>query len=131
MMSSRGGWTHCKAENRWKRGYHAAKRLQLGKQYQTHQSELQTRTAFDGMDLSDKEKKRILNERKATFMGSLSKGIGKDDESSHKELGYQSKALEQQHWWVGCDGCADGRLEMIDWKVGSCMIGLMAASVRE
>jgi hypothetical protein len=70
----------------------------VGKQIQSEQPELQSRSAFEGLHLSDEDKKRIMHKRRATFMGSLSMGIGKVDESKAKALGYQSKALEQQHW---------------------------------
>ena len=35
--------------------------------------------------------------RRATFWGSLSKGVGKERDET-EELPYQSKSLEQQHW---------------------------------
>lgn len=84
---------------RWKRAYHAAKRLQTGRGVHDHQTQLKSRSAFDGLNLSEEEKRKILHKRRAKFMGSLSLGVG-DVVGNSKALEYQSKALEQQHWFV-------------------------------
>lgn len=54
-------------------------------------------TAFDDREYSPEEKKRILHARRATFLGSLTMGVGKALEDG-EQLPFQSKSLEQQHW---------------------------------
>lgn len=54
-------------------------------------------SAFDDREYSPEEKKRILHSRRATFLGSLTMGVGKALDEG-EELPFQSKSLEQQHW---------------------------------
>jgi hypothetical protein len=86
--------------NRWRRGLHAAKRLQFGDGLTTTQQTPATASsAFDDREYTPEEKNRILHERRATFLGSLSMGVGKALDEG-EELPFQSKSLEQQHWYV-------------------------------
>lgn len=54
-------------------------------------------SAFDDCDYSAEEKKKILHARRATFLGSLTMGVGKALDEG-EVLPFQSKSLEQQHW---------------------------------
>lgn len=83
---------------------HAAARLQEGDGLYTKHS-TQPEEYEENPPLSDKQRK----DRKATFLGSLSMGIGAGQARDEaEELPYSTKALEQQHW-----------LEMIDAKVST------------
>ncbi|RXK41274.1 hypothetical protein M231_01424 [Tremella mesenterica] len=94
--------------SRWHRGLHAAERIQDGDAlYEAtpdHTSSIRTKSAFNYGEWTEEEKSQALKKRRATFLGSLSMGIGKERDQA-VELPFQSKALEQQHW-----------LEMIDAK---------------
>ncbi|WVR03884.1 hypothetical protein IAU60_000883 [Kwoniella sp. DSM 27419] len=88
--------------SRWRRAVHAAARLQEGEGVYDPPKSLTQEVAYE--DLPEKVRKA----RKATFLGSLSMGVGKEAPNGQDEqavLPFQSKALEQQHW-----------LEMIDSK---------------
>jgi len=113
-------------KSRWRRGVHAAARLQHGDglyPVSPSESNINDNTnTYDtnkatggscggapgqaqegaGAILLDPE---TLAARRATFLGKLSMGVGKMRDEA-EELPYQSKSLEQQHW-----------LEMIDGKV--------------
>lgn len=106
-----------KADDRWRRGLHAAKRLQFGDGLTNGDKTPSTASsAFDDREYTEEEKEKILHHRRATFLGSLSMGVGKAlDENA--ELPFQSKSLEQQHWYVHITLAGlMSRLEMIDWK---------------
>jgi len=94
--------------SRWRRGLHAAKRLQFGDGLTNgDQTPSTASSAFDDREYTQEEKEKILHHRRATFLGSLTMGVGKAlDESD--ELPFQSKSLEQQHWYVTVNiTCAD------------------------
>ena len=96
------------ANSRWRRGLHAAKRLQFGDGLTNgDQTPSTASSAFDDREYTQEEKEKILHHRRATFLGSLTMGVGKAlDESD--ELPFQSKSLEQQHWYVTVNiTCAD------------------------
>jgi hypothetical protein len=85
---------------RWRRGLHAAKRLQMGDGLTVDPLiPSVASSAFDDREYSPEEKEKILHHRRATFLGSLSMGVGKALDEG-EELPFQSKSLEQQHWYV-------------------------------
>jgi len=88
------------ANGRWRRGLHAAKRLQFGDGLTNGDETPSTASsAFDDREYTQEEKEKILHHRRATFLGSLTMGVGKALDES-EELPFQSKSLEQQHWYV-------------------------------
>ena len=90
----------CLADDRWRRGLHAAKRLQFGDGLTNgDQSPSTASSAFDDREYTQEEKEKILHHRRATFLGSLTMGVGKALDDG-EELPFQSKSLEQQHWYV-------------------------------
>jgi hypothetical protein len=105
------------ANGRWRRGLHATKRLQFGDGLTNgDQTPSTASSAFDDREYTQEEKEKILHHRRATFLGSLTMGVGKALDES-EELPFQSKSLEQQHWYVPVTrGVLIDRLEMIDWK---------------
>lgn len=54
-------------------------------------------SAFDDTNYTPEEKKKVLHARRATFLGSLTMGVGKALDEG-EVLPFQSKSLEQQHW---------------------------------
>ena len=87
-------------DGRWRRGLHAAKRLQFGDGLTNgDQTPSTASSAFDDREYTQEEKEKILHHRRATFLGSLTMGVGKALDES-EELPFQSKSLEQQHWYV-------------------------------
>ena len=91
-----GQWT----DGRWRRGLHAAKRLQFGDGLTNGDETPSTASsAFDDREYTQEEKEKILHHRRATFLGSLTMGVGKALDDG-EELPFQSKSLEQQHWYV-------------------------------
>jgi hypothetical protein len=89
-----------RANGRWRRGLHAAKRLQFGDGLTNgDQTPSTASSAFDDREYTEEEKEKIIHHRRATFLGSLTMGVGKALDES-EELPFQSKSLEQQHWYV-------------------------------
>ncbi|WWD16577.1 hypothetical protein CI109_101005 [Kwoniella shandongensis] len=99
-------YTHAQLSNkndvrsRWHRAIQAVSRLQASDGLYDPPSASYTHEV-DPSTLDEK----VLKARRATFLGSLSLGVGKKERDENETLPFHSKTLEQQHW-----------LEMIDGK---------------